>query len=477
MGPRPFPAMNARPSDHEPEHRSPAPPQAAGEPPLRIERRTGIRPVPDATDRREARLRVAGRIGVTLGAIVVGVLFVTLGASRALLAAVALLAGVEASHTAELRRRPRALAQLTRLDDLTGLGNARALWNDLPVVVTAGPMALMIADVDRFKQINDELGHSAGDAALRHAAALLSEVVASAGSCYRYGGDELVALLPGADEYRAAAIAETLRARIAEPAIGLPTITTSVGVAAATPGAGAHQVLDRADRALRQAKSEGRDRVIRSSATGADSGEELVARAARRAALAMASVAADAHYPEAATQSEEIVLLCQAIADQLGIRGEDREHILAAARLHDVGKAGVPSEILRKPGPLDPSEWAIMHEHTVMGQRILESVPELADVAPIVRHAQERWDGTGYPDRLAGEEIPLASRVILCAGAFQAMRSDRPYRGPRAIDDALAEIRANAGTQFDPAVAQALIDVIAASGARRRGLLSRLLAR
>jgi diguanylate cyclase (GGDEF)-like protein len=335
-------------------------------------------------------------------------------------------------------------------------------------------VALMILDVDCFKKVNDDFGHSAGDAVLRRAAALLSDVVGTSGTCYRYGGDELVALLPGVDEQRAATLADALRARLAEPTAALPDVTASVGVAAATPGAGAHQLLDRADEALRQAKADGRDRVGRASTTAAPPPDDLVERAARRAALALAAAASNAHYPEATAQSDDVVRLCERMADRLGLRGEDREHLLAAARLHDVGKAGIPPEILRKPGPLDATEWAVMYEHTVMGERILESVPELAPVAPLVRHANERWDGTGYPDRLAGDAIPLASRIIFCAGAFHAMRSDRPYRGPRAIDDALIEVEAHAGTQFDPDVAQALVDVVEAGGGRGRGRLLRL---
>jgi diguanylate cyclase (GGDEF)-like protein len=459
--------MPPRPIAREPAD-LPDPEPAA--PLLRAERRSAARPHPRSTRARRELLRRLGRVAFALGTTGVAALFLFVGPTMALLGAVALFAAVEAAHTSELRHRAAALAQLTRLDELTGLGNARALWHDLPGIVAEGRVALIILDIDRFKQINDELGHPVGDAVLRHAAAELREVIAGSGGCYRYGGDELVALLPDGDEQSGAARAEALRARVAAGAVGLPPVTVSIGVAAGTAGAGAHQLLDRADRALRQAKTDGRDRVMLASQTSPESDDDLVARAARRAALAMAAAATDARDPESAGHSDDVLLLCEAMAERLGILGADRDHLLAAARLHDVGKAGIPQDILRKPGPLNAAEWAVMYEHTLVGERILERVPELAPVAPIVRHAHERWDGTGYPDRLAGKEIPLASRVLLCADAFHAMRSDRPYRGGRGVDEALAEIEAHAGTQFDPEVAQALVDVVLATrrGRRRR---------
>ena len=194
--------------------------------------------------------------------------------------------------------------------------------------------------------------------------------------------------------------------------------------------------------------------------------DEDPVEAARRAARALASAVLTARHVETAEHSDDVVGLCEAIADEMGLRGPDREQLLAAAQLHDVGKLAIPHEILEKPGPLDDGEWAVMHQHTVIGERILKSVPEMAEVATIVRHAHERWAGDGYPDRLAGDRIPMASRIILCADAFHAIRSDRPYRTSRSSAEAVAEIRANAGTQFDPRVVEALLAV---SGDVRRG--------
>ena len=189
--------------------------------------------------------------------------------------------------------------------------------------------------------------------------------------------------------------------------------------------------------------------------------------AARRAALKVAAAALAARDGTTSAHSQDVVLLCRAIADRFGIRGREREDLLAAAKLHDLGKIAVPMEILEKTGPLNNREWETIRQHTLVGQQILDSVQELQGVAAIVRSCHERWDGAGYPDGLAGEEIPLAARVVFCADAFHAIREDRPYRKGRSAARALEEVRRNAGTQFDPLVVRALED--AARALRQAG--------
>ena len=169
---------------------------------------------------------------------------------------------------------------------------------------------------------------------------------------------------------------------------------------------------------------------------------------------------------DTAEHSDDVLTLCEAVGRRLDFDDYALQHLMAGAQLHDVGKVAIPSAILNKPGALTEDEWAVIREHTIIGERILRSVPEMAEVATIVRHSHEHWDGSGYPDGFAGERIPLASRVILCADAFHAMRSDRPYRDGRPAADAIAELEACAGTQFDPAVVDALVAV--ATDARKR---------
>jgi HD-GYP domain-containing protein (c-di-GMP phosphodiesterase class II) len=168
---------------------------------------------------------------------------------------------------------------------------------------------------------------------------------------------------------------------------------------------------------------------------------------------------------EVAPHSDDVEVIAGAIARWLGVSGRGLEDLLVAARLHDIGKLAIPAAILSKPTPLDPVEWVAIRRHPIIGEQILVWVPQLRGSAPLIRHSHERWDGTGYPDGLAGEAIPLGSRIIFCANAFDAIRSDRPYRPGCSAAEALAEIRACAGTQFDPAVVEAL-ESLAAGGLR-----------
>ncbi|MEA2635853.1 MAG: hypothetical protein QOH92_2620 [Chloroflexota bacterium] len=175
------------------------------------------------------------------------------------------------------------------------------------------------------------------------------------------------------------------------------------------------------------------------------------------AALAAALDAKDRHTE---AHSRETAALAKAVGRRLGLEGEALRFLEYGALLHDIGKIGVPGYILNKPGPLDDEETAVMQEHPVIGERIVASVPFLAPIRPIVRAEHERWDGGGYPDRLSGERIPIEARIIHACDAFQAMASDRPYRRARPREWITEEIRAQAGRQFDPQVARALLEVI-----------------
>jgi HD-GYP domain-containing protein (c-di-GMP phosphodiesterase class II) len=161
-----------------------------------------------------------------------------------------------------------------------------------------------------------------------------------------------------------------------------------------------------------------------------------------------------------AEHSEETVELATRVAVSMGAEPRDIAMIARVARLHDIGKLGVPREIVLKPGPLDDYETELMRAHTRIGGSILEGVPALADAAVAVRHEHERWDGYGYPDGIAGEDIPLASRIVLACDAWHAMTSRRPYRLPLARQQALHELEEGAGTQFDPDVVDALLRLL-----------------
>jgi HD-GYP domain-containing protein (c-di-GMP phosphodiesterase class II) len=164
--------------------------------------------------------------------------------------------------------------------------------------------------------------------------------------------------------------------------------------------------------------------------------------------------------------------LAEGVALKLGLGQDEVARARLAGALHDIGKMAIPEAILEKPGPLDPDEWAFLHGHTLTGERILLAAPALAHVAGLVRSSHERFDGTGYPDGLAGTDIPLISRLVFVCDAFDAMVSKRPYGEARTIEAAIAELRRTAGTQFDPVAVNAFADLLVERGAPRIALAS-----
>lgn len=167
-------------------------------------------------------------------------------------------------------------------------------------------------------------------------------------------------------------------------------------------------------------------------------------------------------------EADDLVTLVLKVADRLGVGPRERQQAEFVALLHDVGKVGIPDEIINKPGPLTADERAVIETHTVQGQRMLDTMGGmLGEVGKLVRSCRERWDGEGYPDGLVGEEIPLVSRIVCACGAFSAMTTDRPYRAAMPVGEAVAELRRCAGTQFDPRVVEAVAAVAGAEDIRR----------
>jgi two-component system, cell cycle response regulator len=165
--------------------------------------------------------------------------------------------------------------------------------------------------------------------------------------------------------------------------------------------------------------------------------------------------------PDLGSHLRDVTDLVAAVADALGVLEEERTPLLQAAALHDVGKVAIPDAILEKPATLDDAEWAFIRTHTLIGERILASAPALVEASELVRASHERVDGTGYPDGLAGEEIPLGSRIVAVCDAYDAMVSNRPYRTAMSREGAIAELRRGSGAQFDPVVVEAFIPALA----------------
>ena len=359
--------------------------------------------------------------------------------------------------------------RLALTDPLSGLGNHRSFQERLKHELLRAeaddePFTLCMIDVDDFKRINDLYGHPVGDRVL----ASVGRRLRQNGEAFRLGGDEFALLLPGVTADEALSAAASVLARIGSLELAdVGSVTASAGVAGFP-----HQAFDRdelirlADSALYWAKEHGKNRVhvyrpdvvelaeLRRLAHGPD-------RAARFRAAASLAKAVDARDTYTGSHSTRVAELSAWIAHRLGV---DREHIeltLLTGSLHDLGKLAIPEEILRKPGPLTDPERLVLQRHPEIGHRMLESLG-VDPVAEWVLHHHERWDGTGYPERLRGDEIPLGARIIFVADAYDAMTSDRAYRGRLTPREAIEELERCSGTQFDPdivaAFARELVD-------------------
>ena len=331
-----------------------------------------------------------------------------------------------------------------RTDSLTGLKNRRSLMADLELQLelasAASPRALLLFDLDGFKEYNDAFGHPAGDGLLGRLAARLAEAVGPSGQAYRLGGDEFcVLVLPGRD-----GIDELLAAcsaALTERGEGFEVSSSFGSVVLPEEATTPTQALQLADRRM-YARKGGR----RMSA-GRQSRDVLLRTLSERR-------------PDLQLRLRDIGQLALAVGRELHMGPEGLDEVARAAELHDVGKIAVPDAILDKPGALDPVEWSFMRRHPLIGERILLAAPALRPVARLVRSSHERWDGGGYPDGLRGDEIPLGARVVAVCDAFDAMTSHRPYRESVSEADAIEELHRCAGTQFDPLVVKAFARVI-----------------
>ncbi|MEA2471345.1 MAG: hypothetical protein QOE38_2344, partial [Thermoleophilaceae bacterium] len=406
-------------------------------------------PSPERGDLQIARGRtIAVPIFFMLGAIAIVTYdhFARVNAVGLVLASAALLAAT-ARLALTTRENLRLLATSrgeALTDALTGLGNRRPLLADLERLLaeppTGAPALLAIFDLNGFKGYNDSFGHPAGDALLARLGRNFSAAVGDRGAAYRLGGDEFCALLSapcGSDP----AVAEQLARSLAETGEGFAITAAHGSVALPLEAADASEALRIADRRMYTQKAGGRVSASRQS------GDVLLRTLRER----------DPHLGD---HLQGVAELAQETAAMLEINPQQSNEIRLAAELHDVGKMAIPDAILNKPEPLDAAEWEFILRHTLIGERILASAPALGGVARLVRSSHERWDGTGYPDRLAGDDIPLGSRVVAVCDAFDAMTSDRPYRPGMPLSQSLAELARCAGTQFDPAVVDAFVNVI-----------------
>jgi two-component system cell cycle response regulator len=327
-------------------------------------------------------------------------------------------------------------------DSLTGLANRRSFLADLKEQLANSnedtPLLLLLFDLDGFKRYNDTYGHLAGDALLARLGASLSAAVEPNGTAYRLGGDEFCVLI------RLGVL--SIDATIAAAAAALSERGPGFAVSASYGAVVLPHETEEPTLALQLADE--RLYAQKGSRQGASAGQQI------GGVLLQALHETE---PALSHHMREVAELAAAVGRRLGLTGEELDELARAAELHDIGKMAIPDAVWKQPGPLGERDLQLVRQHTIVGERILNVAPPMRGVARLVRASHERYDGTGYPDGLAGEEIPLGARIIAVCDAFEAMIGDRCYRAPIGVGDATEELRRCAGSQFDPKVVKAFV--------------------
>jgi two-component system cell cycle response regulator len=371
------------------------------------------------------------------------------------------------------------LEQQAITDPLTGLPNHRALMEKLDLALaraqaTHGSCSLIFIDIDHFKTLNDRYGHVVGDQILCQFGKLVQESLPPEACVGRWGGEEFVALLPHSDSLEALNVAERIRARVDQRILagqGEINVTCSLGVASYPQDASTRaSLLMSADKAMYAAKRLGRNQVrlaheplvlalgmseAEPASSGSEETEMLAVVDALMAVLEMRDEYTSRHARRVAALSLKLALM-------LGLSGTEAYVVSLGGLLHDLGKIGVPDEILLKESGLTEDEYTCMAQHPLTGAEIVAQVPHLQTVAAIVRSHHEHMDGSGYPDGLRGEEIPLGARIVAVADAYDALTSNRSYRTGCTPIEAIRELLRGAGAQFDPQVVGTLVRLFSA---------------
>ena len=393
------------------------------------------------------------------------IVLVTLSAA---LVAAGLLFVVFRTAQARLSRQTVALLESTRRDPLTELLNHGALVGLLAEAIERAraaehPVGIALLDIDNFRLLNDNHGHEAGDQALLAVADTLSANLGPGLEVGRYGPDEFLLIAgpsavadlePTVERLRTALVDLSLRFDETER---LP-ITTSVGIATYPDHAtSVTALLAIAVQTLESAKASGGDTV---RIAERPSEEDDASATSTFDVLQGLVIAVDTKDRYTKRHSEDVARYATFLAQRIGMPTAEIQTLGLAGLLHDIGKIGVPDQILRKPGKLTDAEYGVLQQHVALGDMIVRDLPDIDVVRAGIRHHHERWDGNGYLDRLEGEDIPLIARILAVADTFSAMTTTRPYRKSLGIQEALVRLADAAGTQLEERLVTAFIDGI-----------------
>jgi diguanylate cyclase (GGDEF)-like protein/PAS domain S-box-containing protein len=343
----------------------------------------------------------------------------------------------------ERRLFQERLNYLSFHDALTGLYNRNFFEEEMQRLqdLRYGPIGIIVCDLNGLKLVNDTLGHESGDEMLINAAALIRANFRSSDILARIGGDEFAVLLTEIDQEKIEDLAQRLRDAVAAYNRRDPRIHLSLSLG--------HAVSDSVSPDLQVLFREADNRMYREKIQHGRSAHSSIVQALMKA-LEARDFITEGH-------SDRLQNLALGLAQSLGLSHETMNDLRLLAQFHDLGKVGIPDRILFKPGPLTEEEMREMRKHPEIGHRIAQSVPQLAHLAQWILKHHESWDGQGYPLGLSGEEIPLPCRILAIADAYDAMTSDRPYRNALTHEEAICELRANAGTQFDPRLVELFV--------------------
>ncbi len=343
------------------------------------------------------------------------------------------------------KRKEEEVRYLNDRDYLTGLHNRRYFEKSRRIMNSSGklPLSIIVGDINGLKFINDALGHAEGDILIMETSKLLKNAARPQDVLSRTGGDEFMLLMPSTGRSEAARVMEDIRRNVERHNASISGssfyISISLGFASKD-----HPFED-FDRVMREAE----DMMYRGKLADHRQAYRLIVDSI------MDRVYAKSH--ENPEHAKRIMVISSSIARMLGLSEQEISDLALTAMLHDIGNISVTGDILAKQSSLTDDEWAEVRRHPMVGYRIAKASEELSDIADYVLSHHERWDGTGYPNGRKAEEIPLLSRIIAVADAFDAMTHDRPYRKAMTEAEALEEIERQAGSQFDPEVASALI--------------------